>query len=306
VDGLAKASILDIDGVAVPSAIATPAAAYSVRLLGSGVGVPTYTGPAMRVRRDSDNVEADVGFDSNNELSLTSPISNTSDAQSYTDFADFVDHSGTPANGLVRFWYDQSGNSVDIGQSTAGQQPEIYKTATGLVENGSVGNEKPALRFVRSSGHQLTNSGLGCSGKEQNYFYVYESSSSILHSTMVFFNHGSGLTTRTWRLAYDLVISNNLNDYETYKEVNTQRLFSVLSGPSPSIVSDFDVYRNSTLLTPDSASSAGVSDITDTSFQLGGSYTGVNLTQEFIVYNSDESSNRTGIETDIDTYFSIT
>jgi len=105
--------------------------------LGSALGVPTYSGACMRVRRDSDNVEADVGFDSNDELSLTSPISNTSDAQSYTDFADFVDHTGTPANAFVRKWYDQSSNTNDAEQSTAGSQPKIYDSSTGLItENG--------------------------------------------------------------------------------------------------------------------------------------------------------------------------
>jgi len=137
VDGLAKASILDIDGVAVPSAAAllldtytNATAAYSVRLLRTA-----YTGPCMRVRRIIDDVEADVGFDSNNEFGLTSPISNTSDGQSYTDFADFVDHTGTPTDGLVRFWYDQSTNGRDAGMATNTRQPQIYDAANGIIED---------------------------------------------------------------------------------------------------------------------------------------------------------------------------
>jgi len=116
--------------------------AFSVRRLASATTV------LMRVRRDSDNVEADVGFDSNDEFGLTSPISNTSDAQSYTDFADFVDHTGTPANGFCRFWYDQSGNGIHLSQITSGSQPKIYDSSAGIIEEGSVGFEKPALSFV--------------------------------------------------------------------------------------------------------------------------------------------------------------
>ncbi len=116
--------------------------AFSVRRLASATTV------LMRVRRDSDNVEADVGFDSNNEFGLTSPISNTSDAQSYTDFADFVDHTGMPANGFCRYWYDQSGNDIHLGQPAAGSQPKIYDSSAGIIEEGSVGFEKPALSFV--------------------------------------------------------------------------------------------------------------------------------------------------------------
>ena len=147
-NGTAIANVAEFDALTVTEAVVgTPAAAYSVRLLDSAVGVPTYTGACMRVRRFSDNVEADVGFDTSDELSLTSPISNTSDAQSYTDFADFVDHTGTPTDAFVRYWYDQSGNAADAGQSTAGSQPKIYDSSTGIVEEGSAGNEKPGLDF---------------------------------------------------------------------------------------------------------------------------------------------------------------
>ena len=146
-DGLAKASILDIDGVAVPAewtplldSYGSASAAYSVRLLRTA-----YTGDVMRVRRASDNVEADVAFNSANEIGLTSAISNTSDAQSYTDFADFVDHTGTPTNAFVRYWYDQSGNANDAGQSTAVEQPKIYNATTpGIVEK----NSRPGLSFA--------------------------------------------------------------------------------------------------------------------------------------------------------------
>ena len=91
----------------------------------------------MRVRRDTDNVEADVGFDSNNEFGLTSPVSNPSSGGPFTDFADFIGHGGgSPANGFVRWWYDQSGNSRDVGQATQVTQPKIYDSSTGIVDDG--------------------------------------------------------------------------------------------------------------------------------------------------------------------------
>ena len=136
VDGLAKASISTIDGITVPSATllldtyTNSTGAWSVRLLRT-----LYTGPCMRVRRISDDVEADVGFDSNNEFGLTSPISNTSDGLSYTDFADFVDHTGTPTDGMVRFWYDQSTEGRDAGMATKTRQCQIYDAVNGIIED---------------------------------------------------------------------------------------------------------------------------------------------------------------------------
>jgi len=136
VDGLAKASILDIDGVAVPAFLLDTytgaAAGYSVRKLKSGVTV------AARIRRSGDDIEADVEFDSNNEISLTSPISNASSG-TYTDLADFVDHSTTPRDAFCVEWKDQSGNGNHATQPTAGGsglQPKIYDASTGLVTEG--------------------------------------------------------------------------------------------------------------------------------------------------------------------------
>lgn len=148
------ASIAEIDGLTVPAAAAflldtyaNAEAAFSVRRLSS-----QYTGACMRVRRASDNVEGDIGFDSNNELSLTSPVSTTSNGQSYNDFGDFVGHGATPTDGFVRWWYDQSqaggtGSGNDAGIGGALRQPKIYDATTGIIEEGSVGNEKPALYF---------------------------------------------------------------------------------------------------------------------------------------------------------------
>jgi hypothetical protein len=149
------ASVAEIDGLTVPAgSVNVPpldtytgaAAAYSVRLLRTA-----YTGDIMRVRRDSDNVEADVGFDSNNEFGLTSPISNPSSGGPFTDFADFIGHGATPANGFCRYWYDQSGNAVDAGQATQTSQPKIYDSGTGIIVAGATGKEKPALDFDGSN-----------------------------------------------------------------------------------------------------------------------------------------------------------
>lgn len=99
------------------------AAAYSLRKLRTA-----YTGSAIRVRRASDNTEQDIGF-----------VNNVLDTASLTSFC-----SGT--NGFVKTWYDQSGNAIDLLQTTAANQPQIVSSASVILQNS-----KPAIYFDGSN-----------------------------------------------------------------------------------------------------------------------------------------------------------
>lgn len=120
-----------------PSPVTEPYLAYSVRLLDSEFGI-SYSGPSMRVRRNSDGVEADVEFDSG-VISLNSTISNTSATE--TTFGDFVGHGGTPTDAIVTVWYNQTSTGVDLYDRTVTQAFQIYDASTGLSEL----NGKPAF-----------------------------------------------------------------------------------------------------------------------------------------------------------------
>lgn len=100
--------------------IPASAAAYSTRRL-----LSSYTGPAIRVRRSSDNAEADIGFTAAGDLDTTALLA----------------HVGA-GNGFVTTWYDQSGNGRNATQTTAGNQPHIVNA--GVVE--TLGG-KPAIVF---------------------------------------------------------------------------------------------------------------------------------------------------------------
>jgi hypothetical protein len=98
-------------------------AAYSLRKLSSN-----YNGSAIRVRRSSDNTEQDIGF-SNNQLD-TSTLSLFCGAGS----------------GFVTTWYDQSGNNINVTQSTSLNQPQIVASGNIINTNG-----KPAIDFSTST-----------------------------------------------------------------------------------------------------------------------------------------------------------
>lgn len=90
-------------------------AAYSLRRL-SGL----YNGPAIRVRRSSDNAEQDIYFTDSFNFDIAA-------------FNTFVGAS----TAYVRTWYDQSGNGKNVSQTTAAKQPVCNGTALSFFDTGS-------------------------------------------------------------------------------------------------------------------------------------------------------------------------
>lgn len=104
---------------------ATPVVAFSVRQLSSA-----YTGPAMKVRRSSDNLKQDIGFTSAGDL----------------DTASLKSFVGSDT-GYVTIWYDQSGNGLNAIQPADAWQPTIM---TGGMINRD--NGKPSVYTAGGAG----------------------------------------------------------------------------------------------------------------------------------------------------------
>lgn len=274
-DGLAKASILDINGLTVASGAVTPpldtytgaAAGYSVRLLRTA-----YTGSCMRVREDGGNTETDIGFDSNGDL----------------DTAAIASHCGAN-NGFIRYWYDQSGNAVDAGQATAGNQMQIYNGTSVITENG-----KPALQ------HQDVNGGLEISYTGNNpttIAAVMANLSGGSNEPIPIINFSSGVP-----YAFRCLPTGGLN--LAYRGFGTSPN-SFVNG-----VEDTDLLG--TEVAAAFASAQGlVIGIGDSSGWTGATTNlgrvDPQMFQEVIFWPSDQDNagNRTGIETNINDYFSI-
>ena len=235
----------------------------------------------MKVRRASDDAEADIGFDSNGDL----------------DTAAIATHCGS-ANGYVVTWYDQSGNSNNATQSTAGSQPQIYNGTAVITDNG-----KPALDFDGSNdfldvAYRLNLQNVGAVSV-QNFANVSGSQLSITLSEgtnlQLYMHYNSG--TNQWRLYY-------AGQGDNFVTASTgQQLQSFFTKSSDSSA---DYYTNGTSI--GSLTQAG--SVTSSNDLRIGAYTGNSLYtdmtfQEFVLWPSDQSSNRSGIETDINDYFSI-
>ena len=247
------------------------AAAYSLRLLDN-----TYSGDAIVVRRASDNTTQAIGF-VNNELDTTS-------LESFC--------SGT--DGFVTTWYDQSGNGNDAAQASASSQPQIVSSGSTILENG-----KPTLEYVNSyfnfssivstasiyvssvlkqNAVNLWNVFLqGASSSNRIRFYSSGDIEWRIVSTTIAFTGATHNLFSTYQLSRD---SSNL--------VEVHQNTSALSGGG-SQIGIFDVDRIGVNQgTPPAASQAWEGTIS-----------------EVVYYDIDQSSNRTGIETNINDFYSI-
>jgi len=255
------------------------AAAYSVRQLSNTSAL------AMRIREDGTDTETDIGFDANGNL----------------DTAAIASHCGAN-NGYVVSWADQSGNQVDATQSTTTAQPQIYNGTAVITENG-----KPALQYdgtddslevsvsFSHAGHTYTvgsgeNNGLefglcmgGSSG--ERFETVFDQRSSPKRHTVV------------------VDTSTNYVDLDSQATVGQQYLLSN-SNDSGTIRGYVDGVEQSSTITGYSALSINV--IRLARFPGGGglAYGEVNL-QEAIIFNAAGHSNRTGIESNINSEYLI-
>jgi hypothetical protein len=250
------------------------AVAYSVRKLRNA-----YSGSALRVREDSGNTEADIGFDSNGDLNT----------------AAIATHCGS-ANGYVVTWYDQSGNSNDATQSTAANQPQIYNGSAVITENG-----KPAIDFDGSN-DQL-DSGLTVSTTDMGVSSVQKFDDVAGGQISITVSFGSSdtlymlanLSANSWTLKY----ASSSNTGVTAD--TNQNLISFYTDGSATYH-----YKNGATLGPVYTAAAISSSLPVRigAFAAGGYNTDLNC-QELIIWQSDQSSNRTGIDSDVNTYFSI-
>jgi hypothetical protein len=247
------------------------AAAYSVRKLRSA-----YTGNAIRVRRSSDNTEQDIGFTALGGLDTTT----------LTSFC-----SGT--NGFVTTWYDQSGNTRNVVQSTASRQPQIVSSGSIILQNG-----KPSITHVASTDLKLSTAlNIGTT-----HTMLGVISPNALNREFI----GNG---GNW--SYAMYNSSTKVDTEARKAVGSTTasfgtgyaFFQYYRGGTVNV----SIYKNSSLLGGSSFNLASNNDF-DFKSLSGEELDAYNFTgnmSEVVIYTTNQSSNRTGIESNINTYYAI-
>jgi hypothetical protein len=260
----------------------TAAAAYSVRKLRTA-----YTGSAIRVRRSSDNTEQNIGFSSGNL-----------DTTALTTFC-----SGT--NGFVTTWYDQSGNGYNATQTTGLFQPQIVSSGSLILENS-----KPSLQFDGSvNSLSVGNFALYSNTNGQSIISVFKALNANTNKQIIS-KYNASQSKRQWFLSNDnynvqeLATSFNGNNLAQGVNTQTQQLFFGNWIPSTSTI----LYQNNTNSYSATTAATDIST-TDASVLIGASLDTLSNVfaniQEIIVYDFSQSSNRSGIQTNINTYYAI-
>lgn len=261
------------------------AAAYSLRLLNTD-----YTGDAVIVRRASDNTTQSIGF-----------IDGELDTDTLDTFC-----SGT--NGFITTWFDQSGNGNNVTQTTASAQPKIYDNSTGVI----LDNGQAALEFNGTSNElvntYLTGSTLSIvsiassnnSSSEQNIYNITTSEGVFDDFVSLGYNRNAsnqiGSTLRERGTSTLYVSGENLTDLG-------QKLFiqigSVLGGAAFN-----NLYIDTNIGTQNIASRSTVASGMAIGSRVGNYFLNGKI-QEFVMWESNQSTNRNGIEDNINNYYSI-
>ena len=246
------------------------AAAYSVRKLRTA-----YTGSAIRVRRSSDNAEQDIGFSSGNL-----------DTSALTTFC-----SGT--DGFVTTWYDQSGNANNAVQSTAINQPQIVSAGVLLTING-----KPKIDFNNNPYFNITSFTFNAANYN-SFVGKREASGRILAGLLG--------TQYNWSLFSDnnYYLQANGAGYQASSSTDTSTTYSLLTGLRES-GGTMKMYKNASLIASTLVASTLQINIDKIGwYQLIPTAKTFGVLQEIVYYNSAQESNRTGIESNINTYYAI-
>ena len=259
-------------------------AAYSLRKLDKD-----YAGSAIRVRRSNDNAESDIGFTSGGDL----------------DTATLKTFVGANS-GFVVTWYDQSGNTGrNATQSTAANQPRIMNAGVVDRQNGKVG-----LRWTNNAERLIAD--LPQNYVHPNTFFSVAklSASTGINASVLFDSYNSSShafyskgTTETTNNTWSMSSSTNLNGTATDGNL---KLFSILFNTTSS-----QFWVNGASNATGNAGNQGLADLSIGNVRgnpnpIISGYEWSGWIFELILYGErNESSNRTGIESNINSYYSI-
>lgn len=212
----------------------------------------------------------------------------------------FCDAGVAPFTGKIVTWYDQSGNTNDLSFVTS---PTLYNGTSVVTENG-----EPAIDFVGATDEygNVSSSNI-LTGADFSVFAVAQCDTNAV-AYLVATEGGGATGARRSFYSHSLQLGSAFKGSNTGTSLSTwDRTQSTIS----MIATDMQTSGSHTIDTwVDGGSNSqwtGTGLITPATdnFRVGGETIWNGRIQEVVVYDSDETSNHAGIESNINTHYSI-
>lgn len=259
-------------------------AAYSLRKLDKD-----YTGSAIRVRKDTTGQpEQDINFDAGGNLD-TAALKSFLNARS----------------GFITTWYDQSGNARNASQATQANQPRIANL--GVIERE---NSRPTVRFDGSNDHYNLGDILDIG---QNSFLSL-AFSNISNNNTIYAKSQAANTSNRYALIVEAGIAYSFLQTDISRHATAtgsgKKLYcsQIIRGTSNTLFfNNTQVGQNNSIdnYNMNSTTPFLIGGYNDVGGGGAGLYFLNGTLSELLIYLSDQSSNRTGLSNNINTYYSI-
>jgi hypothetical protein len=208
--------------------------------------------------------------------------------------------------GLIEKWYDQSGNGFDaIPTSTGTNKPRIY---TGSTQTVTTVNGEPAIDMTL---YAMKNAGTIAYNVGVSWYAVLDCN-VISGANRIW---GDDITGAQGYTTFTTDGTSRLNDNDTgYEDISASNHATVQELSSfhfDSSTGDYEYAKDGSNTTGNLAtwSDVAIDSSNTANFGLGGAGNSGQLLsgfmQELIIYPDDQSANRTGIEGNINTHYSI-
>jgi hypothetical protein len=230
-----------------------------------------YSGSAFRIRRDNDNAEQDIGFSGTDvdEAAITTFVGSNS--------------------AYVVTVYDQSGNANDWTQATSTKQPLIVNTGTVEKVNSKIAMLSEVLGVDDDLTATLTGSATTTA------FHIIKTDRDN-----ICLNNGNN-SNRFYGVATNGSGSTNYSNSGTpTTHVNGSSILTTRDALHDAIINIQCICTLTSLDLSDSLWSGFHTDYTSSTTFAPPTYI-----QETIIYDSDKSSDRVAIETNINEYYTI-
>tara|TARA_R100001129_G_scaffold115699_1_gene79956 strand:- start:38 stop:892 length:855 start_codon:yes stop_codon:yes gene_type:complete len=261
------------------NSIAVPSAAYSLRSLTGG------DPEVVNVRRSSDN----------NETKFT---------VSQINSGELASHIGSGNDGFVETWYDQSGNNNHATQTDTDRQPKIVSSGSLLTDGIQFDGNDDLL-----SGTTISSMASGA------VFYVFKSEGTNEGQLFQFSNGSTYSISATinsgseGRLVASADASTDSRNGPVFGATgvttNQKHLISLILDSSAEVTTA--TVDGSSMSS--GASPTGRFNVNQTVLSIGqrgnNSFRTQNSVPEVLIYQTDQSSNRTKLETNIMNHYSI-